>query len=527
MASRTSTVVNRGKGALIYHNDSTSAQLVTINAAAQDGVSNPKISVILDSTATNLLNQEVLHASTGGISGMGIDLAVLTTGTADNIVTVGQNAGSYMADRNASNFASHSQPHAYQFVDPWFWHKPSEFGNASDAAGHYIGRSNSDGYVGVWNNAVGDVKAGTYTKKSLYEASNSGYSVHKSQSYYQRGFAFCQYTLSFMSLQNSGYMSAGVARPADNAVSDVNGTSGSPAYQVLMNGTGQDPYNYPSHTTRQIKHSPEMMAEGGVFILNYQNPSSNSESRVHLCVTGRGQHGGALPTDHSATNSSALASNPSLSSLVSTAADCTGWFATERGSFQWMKYNKANDKYYYCFKHSTAANAGIYELPWKSHTSNANTNIGTDGSGPYNVQPHSFSSFVKVGDYPISNTQSTSIPAKVGANLWLMYDLTSGFAYFSENLGTWTPATTYLDGAYIIKNQDVNGADYLLKSDGTVVQVSTGLAQMSQAGLLEKGTAIGNYTRNGLVLNPGDALYADNDRASLTSVSFTVTEVAI
>ena len=36
MASRTSTVVNRGKGALIYHNNSTSAQLVTINAAAQD-----------------------------------------------------------------------------------------------------------------------------------------------------------------------------------------------------------------------------------------------------------------------------------------------------------------------------------------------------------------------------------------------------------------------------------------------------------------------------------------------------------
>ena len=50
---------------------------------------------------------------------------------------------------------------------------------------------------------------------------------------------------------------------------------------------------------------------------------------------------------------------------------------------------------------------------------------------------------------------------------------------------------------------------------------------MSQAGLLEKSTAIGNYTRNGLVLNPGDALYADNDRASSTSVSFTVTEVAI
>ena len=77
-----------------------------------------------------------------------------------------------------------------------------------------------------------------------------------------------------------------------------------------------------------------------------------------------------------------------------------------------MKYNKANDKYYYCFKHSTAANRAGCELPGNPHQ-RASGNIGTDGTGPYNVAPHSFSGFVKVGDYPISNTLSTSIPAKV------------------------------------------------------------------------------------------------------------------
>ena len=61
MASRTSTLVGKGKGALIYHNNTANAQLVTINAVANDGVSNPKISVILESDATKSLNLEVLQ----------------------------------------------------------------------------------------------------------------------------------------------------------------------------------------------------------------------------------------------------------------------------------------------------------------------------------------------------------------------------------------------------------------------------------------------------------------------------------
>ena len=67
-----------------------------------------------------------------------------------------------------------------------------------------------------------------------------------------------------------------------------------------------------------------------------------------------------------------------------------------------------------------------------------------------------------------------------------MYDLTGGNAYFSGK--PW-----HMDARYHLfrrcvchQKRDVNGADYLLKSDGTVVQVSTGLAEMSQAGLLEK-----------------------------------------
>lgn len=529
MASRTSTVVAKGKGALIYHNTSTGAQLVTINAAAQDGVSNPKIGVLLDSSATNALNTEINKYSLSGTLPMALDLAVLSSGVSANVLTSGQNGSSYLADASGSNLVSSASNSAsFQFVDPWFWHKPSEYGNKSDTDGHFVGRSSNDGYVATWNSAVSDVKAGTYSKQSLLDGSNSSYTNQKSQSYYNRGFCFDQYTLSFVSVNSNGYMSGGSARPGDTNWTDVNQSNGSPVYQVNMAQYGSDPWSYPSNGNSNVKQSPAMIGEGGVFVHNYLNPSNQGQARVHLSVVGRGHHGGVLPTDHSSTVSSSFSTNPNIGTLLSTSADCTGWFYTDPGSFQWMKYNKANDKYYYCFKNSNANNAGVFEMEYKDHASSSNSNIGQEGNGPYNATPHQHSGIKKVGSYPISaNDAHISIPAKVGDNLWLMYELSNSTAYFSENLIDWTPASTYIDGGYLIKNQNTGGVDHFLKSNGQVITVSTGLAEMDQAGLLEKSTPIGNYTRNGLVLNPGDCLYADNERTSTTSVSFTVTEVAI
>ena len=54
--------------------------------------------------------------------------------------------------------------------------------------------------------------------------------------------------------------------------------------------------------------------------------------------------------------------------------------------------------------------------------------------------------------------------------------------------------------------------NYFVKSDNSVVTLSAGINEMDQSGLLEKQTPIGNYTRNGLVLNPGDCLYAGKSR---------------
>ena len=108
-----------------------------------------------------------------------------------------------------------------------------------------------------------------------------------------------------------------------------------------------------------------------------------------------------------------------------------------------------------------------------------------------------------------------------------MHSLSATDAYYSTDLKTWTPASSFLDSGYLVRADNLSGIVYLVKDDNKVVTLSTGLNEMNQAGLLEKSTAVGNFTRNGIVVNPGDALYGDVDTAATTSVSFNVMDVSI
>ena len=156
MASRTSTVVAKGKGGLIYHNNSTTAQLVTINAVAQDGVSNPKIGVVLSNSATELLNQQVLQYSLGtSVHARLMDIDVTNGGQSNNLVSNTQHGSSNMGDKDGNVYkVSASSESSHHYVDPWFWVKPSDYGNATDDKGALLATSSSN-YPAQWDDAVG------------------------------------------------------------------------------------------------------------------------------------------------------------------------------------------------------------------------------------------------------------------------------------------------------------------------------------------------------------------------------------
>ena len=186
MASRTSTVVAKGKGGLIYHNSSTTAQLVTINAVAQDGVSNPKIGVVLSNSATEPLNQQVLQYSLGTVHAKLMDIDVTNGGVYNNLVSNTQHGASNMGDKDGNVYeSSASDESSHHYVDPWFWVKPSDYGNATDTKGALLATSSSN-YPAQWDDAIGLVNSGTKTKHSFFNASSTDYSRHVSMSYSNR-----------------------------------------------------------------------------------------------------------------------------------------------------------------------------------------------------------------------------------------------------------------------------------------------------------------------------------------------------
>lgn len=268
------------------------------------------------------------------------------------------------------------------------------------------------------------------------------------------------------------------------------------------------------------------MSDGGVFTCTFKYPGQ-SYDHVGIMPLRGAFAAGTMPTDHSQTTATTV-NGTSIGNFITTSASSTSRFKTQNGGFQWIKYNKATDKYYFCVKETSENNSGIWESSYETLTQNANATMGTTGGGPSSSNYlYQQSTWTRVAAYPVSITHNCSIPAKVGANLWLMHSLGDLTAYYSTDLKTWTNATSFISGGYIMTAQNATNVEYFVKSSGEVITVSTGLNEMSQAGLLEKKTAIGNFTRNGIVVNAGDAIYSDVDMASTTSVSFTVMDVSI
>lgn len=517
MASRTSTVVAKGKGALIYHNNTSSAQLVTINAVANDGVSNPQISVLLDNSATNALNIEVSQYTLSSVPQRLIDIDIVGNGTSTSVLGNGQNGPSYLSNISGTNLSANGlDPESSIFIDPWFWIKPTEYGSPSDTTPYYLGW-NSSNETGQWNDASGEVK------ETLLKGDLGTQDRQSSMTYYNRYMAWDQYTQTWIGTDTSGYMSVGIARAGSNNFDLANSSSNSMVYQIIQ---GSNPQSYPASGNYQVKNNPPFMSDGGVFTCTFKYPGQ-SYDHVGIMPLRGAFAAGTMPTDHSQTTATTV-NGTSIGNFITTSASSTSRFKTQNGGFQWIKYNKATDKYYFCVKETSENNSGIWESSYETLTQNANATMGTTGGGPSNSNYlYQQSTWTRVAAYPVSITHNCSIPAKVGANLWLMHSLGDLTAYYSTDLKTWTNATSFISGGYIMTAQNATNVEYFVKSSGEVITVSTGLNEMSQAGLLEKKTAIGNFTRNGIVVNAGDAIYSDVDMASTTSVSFTVMDVSI
>lgn len=525
MASRTSTILQAKKGALLHTNTSTSAQLISVNAVSNTTTVNPKFSMLVHNANNAQLNFAETKYSISWVNRT-IDIDIPNNGA--TLVQNTQNGFTYLGSAGTpfeTNATNSYWPCRFQTYDPWMFQKPSEYGNASDnicSFGHvYQGNAN---YI----TNVFDSKS-NFAQYFAYSGNNSDRNITVGLSYFDRGIVIDQHTGAFLGYNSTNYSSAGMFIVGGGTHSTGNRTSDSNVYSAQGGASDATTYSSNSYT------KPHMVADGGLICVSgYRNTNTDF---LAMHPFGRGEWGGTLPADKTAfvNTSSGAAHLASPSNFNYTAY--TTWIQTASNSFEWMKYNKSTDRYYFCFSTGTADEAGIWEVEWGKFSSSPVAQWGDAGSGPTSHVLSSpnisqFSLWTKVADYPAGVNKMT-IPAKVGSSLWVSYNVDGNYAgtspLFSTDLKTWKSASEFIDGSYVFQanTADSPEKEYFVDSaTGEVVEVVSGFANIVQSGLLEKETAVGNYTRNGLIINPGDSVYAENlDTAA--DISITITEVAI
>lgn len=535
MASRTSHLVNPEKGVLLYENSGTKAELVSVHAVSNDGTKNPALSFSVDTDNSRALNYEkTLYSLSFALTDAGrtVDLDTRNNGKAP--VDDTSNSTSLMG-RGSAFATGNDWTNRFLSVDPWMTVKPSEYGNKSDDVCSLLTFGASTGNDWYYYDNILDDRAAANDPNGYYNffkpgANVANHTAYNGMSYYNRGWAADQYTNMFMGWNSNAYMSFGGAWNGTGYGEDTR-TSDSVLYQKF--GTSFDSANYES--TNHC-HSPLIYADGGVFVINLRRYNSTSES--YVLVFPIRYYFGDLPTDKSSmvlTGSQLYidGSGNRYSSVIQNNNDYHSYFTAPAGDYQWHKYNKANDKYYFCFKNSTNSYAGIYEWEWIDMTAGNGTNYGamdqTTGQGPsgayyYN---HSNGSWKKVADYPLDTTTADmGIPYKIGANLWISQTGTG--AYYSTDLKTWQTKASYFSGInsiYVVANHGANGEKFYGKGNTTdVVRPTSGFSDVPTAGMLEKNTPVGNFSRTGILLNPGDCIYGENADL-VTALSVTVNAV--
>ncbi|MAJ81593.1 MAG: hypothetical protein CMF41_01610, partial [Legionellales bacterium] len=412
MASRTSHLVNPEKGVLLYENAGTKAELISVHAVSHDGTKNPALSFAIDTNNSRPLNfEKSLYSLSASITASDrlVDLDSRNNGKAP--IYDSANNTSLMGSASGPFASGTHWPNRYLAVDPWMTVKPSEYGNASDSVCSLLTWSTYNNSSWYYYDNILDDRAGASNPDNYYHFFNStnnvsGQTADQGINYYDRGWAADQYTNMFMGWNNNAYMSFGGVWNGTGYGSS-NRSSDSFLYQRY--GTGFDSQSYESQT---YSYSPLIYADGGVFVVNLRRYNSTSASYVHIIPIR--YYFGDLPSDKAsmtlAANQLYLDGGNNYSQPISNNYSWGSYFYTPYGAYQWHKYNKANDKYYFCFKNSTESNAGIWEWEWVDMTNSASVSYGAmsnlTGNGPAGntYESYTVGSWQRVADYPLDST---------------------------------------------------------------------------------------------------------------------------
>lgn len=518
MAGRTSTILTPNSAQNLYTNETSGAVVCTVNGVSTVSTENPPFSLKLsDDNNVSLNYAQTVFTAPASYQARVISIDKPNSGLypfyrpSQGMGTLGGPDGnSYVTTSTSRNYVQKY----WSQLEPYMLTNPAEYGNA-------LGECRYSGAHSDTNYWVKDIRTKLDSLPDLFDGaanawSGSGYDASQGMSYSRGGSVMDFHTGVWLSWHTNAYMSCGRYTPGQGAQA-ANRTSDSFYYQY--SGSSYDPTDYYNNTN----NSPFACADGGVIVNNFVYPPDPSISRIFIIPVRAIFPGGTLPADKFR---DAPIDNSQWNNFISASTAWNCFFQTAAHSFQWMKYNKTDDLYYFCFKGASEELSGIYSFTWQQMSRSPNTGYGLIGTGPANSDPFTFtgaSTWKRVADYPLSDTTAEmSMPAKIGPNLWVSH--AGDVAYYSTDLKTWTAESSYFTGTlsefnFIEQDADTNSF-YGTAGTAEIKKPITGFSAIL-GGDLEASTPIGNYSRNGIVLSKGDSIYGENS-SKTASISTTV-----
>ena len=511
MAGRKSSSITAGTAQNIFENTGSGPVVVSINAVSSDNTVNPKLSLLIDNSSTRSLNfLSVAKTLVGPVTENTGDFD-LKSGS--NGVTRLQNVVGNGKKRLGVNGTSYTSAYwGYTQYDNYFLTKPSAYNKTSAYGGITIGDA-------VY--FYGDISADkSYFPTWLSGSTTSGSSYISGNTYSYSGsfLIYDIWTDTAISINTSGYMTGG--QYYDYNGSSVNHDSAnrtSDGFQYSGLAGSDNPDNFKIDDGKTL----DAQCDGGVYVFATGNNKNASNSKTVGFISARQWRNNGTYTAGASTikNAKDTTTSQNENTLISTSQL---WhsrlnFDLSTGgshSLSWIKYNPTTDKYYLNVQ-SSSSNNGVWSF--------GHEDIFTSG---YTLVDFNTVCAKESATYPL--TVKTSQPERIGASLWVVYTSnTQGDALYSTDLINWKTASEMGYPSATLLAVDHSGSSekiLFLKSteQDKLFKKETGFSSIPQTGLLENGSSIGTYERNGLVLDPGDCIYAENQDAA-TTVHATVT----
>ena len=521
MAGRFSTTVSPKHAKSLYQNTSNSVQVASINLLSSDSSKNPKINLKLDTSNPATYNLNAVVPSGTPVTSLGS--AIIDIGTVGSSLLTADVLARYSGQKtDKGSYDTGSGPvgaprwKRCTCIDPYMWIDPADYFSYSTATVPFIDWSGNG--LQVWLDAKDKWASFKSRWAGLENDTSRDTTFSSSYANSDHPSVFDFYSGTWIGVNGSNYMYMHKMYYNQSTFTTSGHTQSSSSIMYALFSSNNQSSNYGANGKLPLETL--MQSDRGVFVFT-KGSTVDNDSTFYISQV-KYNTGDQIPITASffePLSGACAYQNALISSSTSNSREFVG------GKVEWIKYNPATSKYYFYIRHSSYSGAydGIYSATSES--------LGEPAGGQ---QFWTTGTFTKEAEIPEGLTYMYQ-PSRVAKSLWISADL-EGTEYYSTDLLTWKNAEDYFNSIfdYIDNSSSLykgyysyNSIEYFKNTTtGTINKFDSDFDSIPSAGSLENQTPVGTFERTGVLLNPGDYIYLENEDTTAT-ISSTVMYVEV